>query len=230
MRTDRSDRLQLLASLPEEERTALLQQCRPARYRSGAFICHAGTPGDSLHLILKGRVTASAGGAYGEPVTLAVMGVGEAFGEMGLIDPEHHRTATIQAIEPTETLVVTRDEFDALRRRHPMVNDLLIQVLVARVRRLTNQLTELAELPAAVRIHRQVVRLGELFEVVDTGDPIPVSQNQVASLAGVKLRVTNKVLGEAREAKVLSTARRRIVVHDWPAVRRAARASVVTAW
>jgi CRP/FNR family cyclic AMP-dependent transcriptional regulator len=228
--TDRADRLRLLDSLPDEERTALLRQCRPARYRTGAFICHAGTPGDSLHIILRGRVTASAGGAFGEPVTLAVMGVGEAFGEMALIDPQHHRTATVQAIELTETLVVARDDFDDLRRRHPMVNDLLIQVLVARVRRLTNQLTELAELPAAVRIHRQVVKLGELFEVVDTEDPIPVSQNQLASLAGVKLRVTNKVLGEAREAKVLETARRRIVVRDWSAVRRAAQSSVVTAW
>jgi CRP-like cAMP-binding protein len=226
----RADRLQLLDSLPDEERDALLQQCRLARYRSGAFICHAGTPGDSLHLIVKGRVTASAGGAFGEPVTLAVMGVGEAFGEMALIDPEHHRTATIRAIEPTETVVVARDDFDDLRRRHPMVNDLLIRVLVARVRRLTNQLTELAELPAAVRIHRQVVKLGELFEVTDTDGPIPISQNQLASLAGVKLRVTNKVLSEARAAEVLETARRRIVVHDWPAVRRAAQSSVVTAW
>ena len=66
------------------------------------------------------------------------------------------------------------------------------------VRRLTNQLTELAELPAPVRIHRQVVALGGLFEVLDTDRRIPVSQNQLASLAGAKLRVTNKVLAEAR--------------------------------
>jgi CRP-like cAMP-binding protein len=226
----RPDSLQLLAFLPEDERRAVLRRCHRTRYATGAFVFHVGQRGDALHLITKGRVTASAGGGFGEPVTLAVMGVGEAFGEMALIDPDEARTATIRAIEPTETLVLQQADFHELRRRHPAVNDLLIRVLVARVRRLTNQLTELAELPAPVRIHRQVVALGGLFEVVDTDGPIPVSQNQLASLAGAKLRVTNKVLAEARAQRMLSTGRRRIVVHDWAAIRRAARMPVVTAW
>jgi CRP/FNR family cyclic AMP-dependent transcriptional regulator len=226
----RPDAMRLLDSLPEEERRAVLRRCHRTRYPTGAFVFHVGQKGDALHLITKGRVTASAGGGLGEPVTLAVMGVGEAFGEMALIDPDEARTATIRAIEPTETLVLLQDDFHELRRRHPAVNDLLIRVLVARVRRLTNQLTELAELSAPVRIHRQVVALGELFEVAGTEEPIPVSQNQVASLAGAKLRVTNKVLAEARAAGVLSTGRRRIVVHDWAAVRSAARQPLVTGW
>ena len=226
----RPDALTLLDSLPDEERSAVLKRCHRTRHATGDFIFHVGQKGDALHVITKGRVTASAGGGLGEPVTLAVMGVGEAFGEMALIDPDEARTATIRAIEPTETLVLLQADFHELRRRSPAVNDLLIRVLVARVRRLTNQLTELAELPAPVRIHRQVVALGALFEVTDTDRPIPVSQHQVASLAGAKLRVTNKVLSEARTAGTLSTGRRRIVVHDWQAVRRAARQPAAGAW
>lgn len=226
----RPDALKLLDSLPDEERRAVLKRCHRTRHGTGDFIFHAGQKGDALHVVTKGRVTASAGGGFGEPVTLAVMGVGEAFGEMALIDPDEARTATIRAIEPTETLVLLQADFDELRRRLPAVNDLLIRVLVARVRRLTNQLTELAGLPAPVRIHRQVVALGKLFEVAGTDRPIPVSQHQVASLAGAKLRVTNKVLSEARAAGTLSTGRRRIVVHDWQAVRRAARQPAAGAW
>lgn len=226
----RPDALTLLDSLPEEGRRAVLMRCHRTRYGSGAFIFHEGQKGDALHLITKGRVTASAGGGFGEPVTLAVMGVGEAFGEMALIEPDEARTATIRTIEPTETLVLQQADFHELRRRLPAVNDLLIRVLVARVRRLTHQLTDLADLPAPVRIHRQVVALGELFEVAGTEGPIPVSQHQVASLAGAKLRVTNKVLSEARAAGLLTTGRRRIVVHDWPAVRRAARQPAAGGW
>jgi CRP-like cAMP-binding protein len=224
-----AESLPLLASLSEEERRIVLRTCVRTRYPRGAFVFHAGQKGDALHLITKGRVTVSAAGALGEPTALAIMGVGEAFGEMALLDPDHTRTATIRAIEATETLVLRQDDFDELRRRHPVVNELLIRVLVARVRRLTTQVVELAELPAPVRIHRRLVALGELFQVVDTDEPIPVSQDQLASLATTKLRVTNKVLRDARAAGVLETGRRRILVHDWAAVRRSARLRVTSA-
>ncbi len=226
----REESLQILAPLTDDERRLVLRHCQRTRYHSGAFLYHAGQKGDALHVITKGRVTVSAGGALGEPVTLNIMGPGEAFGEMALIDPDHIRTATIKAIEPTETLVLHQDDFDELRRRHPAVNELLIRVLVGRVRRLTNQVTELAELPAPARIHRRLVALGELFEVVDTTGPIPISQHQLASLAYTKLRITNKVLSDARNQGTLETNRRRIVVHDWAAVRSAARLRAAPTW
>jgi CRP-like cAMP-binding protein len=222
--------LQLLASLSDDERRIVVRRCHRTRYPAGAFVYHAGQKGDALHVITKGRVTASAGGALGEPVALVIMGPGEAFGEMALIDPDHTRTATIRAIEPTETLLLHQDDFDELRRQGPAVNELLIRILVARVRRLTNQVAELAELPPSARIHRRLVALGELFEVIDTDAPIPISQNQLASLAGTKLRVTNRVLSEARRQGVLETRRRRIFVHDWQAVRRLARLRVASPW
>ena len=215
--------LELLASLTGEERRLMLQRCHRTRYGTGAFVYHAGQKGDALHVITRGRVAAMAGGALGEPFTLTIMGAGEAFGEMALIDPDHIRTATIRAIEPTDTLVLHQDDFDDLRSHQPAVSDVLIRVLVARVRRLTEQVAELVDLPAPTRIHRRLLGLGELFGVIGTDRPVPVSQNELASLAGARLRVTNKMLAEARDRGVLSTGRRRITVHDWAAVRRAAR-------
>ena len=207
----------------------MLQRCHRTRYGTGAFVYHAGQKGDALHVITRGRVAATTGGALGEPFTLTIMGAGEAFGEMALIDPDHVRTATIRAIEPTDTLVLHQDDFDDLRLNQPAVSDVLIRVLVARVRRLTDQVNELVDLPAPVRIHRRLLALGELFEVIGTERPVPVSQNELASLAGARLRITNKVLAESRDRGVLSTGRRRITVHDWAAVRRAARLRAPTA-
>jgi CRP-like cAMP-binding protein len=218
----REDRLQLLASLGEDERRLVLPHCHRTRYRAGTVIYHAGQLGDSLYVITRGRVAVSAGGTLGEPLTLAIMGVGDAFGEMALIDPGHVRTATITAIEPVEALVLHQRDFDELRQEGSAVNELLVQVLVARVRRLTDQVTELAELTAPTRIYRRLLALGELFDVVDSPGSLPVSQNQLASMAGVGLRITNRVLSEAKAAGVLDTGRRRVLVLDWPAVRRRA--------
>src|SRR5918995_1628394 len=86
-----AETLPLLASLSEEERRIVLRTCVRTRYPSGAFVFHAGQKGDALHLITKGRVTVSAAGALGEPTALTIMGAGEAFGEMALIDPDHTR-------------------------------------------------------------------------------------------------------------------------------------------
>ena len=46
---------------------------------------------------------------------LSILTVGEVFGELTLIGEEHHRTTTVQALEPTETLVLRRGDFEELR-------------------------------------------------------------------------------------------------------------------
>jgi hypothetical protein len=88
------------------------------------------------------------------------------------------------------------------------------------VRRLTNQVAELVELPASARIHRRRVALSELFEAIDTDAAIPISQNQLAPLARTRLCATNRVLSDAPRRGVLEIRRRRIVVRDWRTVRR----------
>ena len=156
------------------------------------------------------------GGADGNPFTVALMGAGDFFGEQALLNRAAVRGATIQAIEPTETLVVGRGEFEELRQQHPEVDRLLIGVLVAMVDRLTRQVAELTDVPGTVRIYRRIVALAELY-ADDAGAAaapieIPLTQDQLAGLAGVHLRLTSRVLGEARAAGLLDTSKRRLVV------------------
>jgi CRP-like cAMP-binding protein len=61
-----------------------------------------------------------------------------------------------------------------------------------------------------------------VFEKRRTGAVLPISQQQLASMTGVGLRITNQVLNEARREGVLETGKRRIVVNDWTMVRRRA--------
>jgi CRP/FNR family transcriptional regulator, cyclic AMP receptor protein len=214
---------QLLDELSHDARRRLLQRCNRVRFGSGAYIFHAGEAGDSLHIIESGRVAVLAGGALGEPVTLMILSAGDVFGELALLSVEHRRTATIQAMTTTETFVLHRADFEDVRRTHPSVDRFLIRLLAEDVRRLTEQVVEAAELPAPTRIYRRIVRLGTLFEVAGSNTPIPVSQTQLASMAGAKLRVTNAVLAKAKGDGVLDLARRRIAVLDWNEVHRRAR-------
>jgi CRP/FNR family transcriptional regulator, cyclic AMP receptor protein len=227
----------LLAALTEEARASLLQRCRRRQYGRGAYLVYEGDPGDSLHLIVRGRVGVLIGGADGNPFTVALMGPGDFFGEQALLNRAAVRSASIQAVEPTETLVIGRGEFEELRQQYPEVDRLLIVVLVSMVDRPPRQVAELTDVPGTVRIYRRIVALAELYG--DTAAPdgagddrpdrddvtpieIPLTQDQLAGLAGVHLRLTSRVLGEARAAGLLDTSTRRLVVRDLEGLRRRA--------
>jgi CRP-like cAMP-binding protein len=216
----------LLSALTKEARASLLQRCRRRQYGRGAYLVYEGDPGDSLHLIVRGRVAVLIGGADGNPFTVALMSAGDFFGEQALLNRAAVRGATIQAIEPTETLVVGRGEFEELRQQHPEVDRLLIGVLVAMVDRLTRQVAELTDVPGTVRIYRRIVALAELYadEAGEAAAPIeiPLTQDQLAGLAGVHLRLTSRVLGEARAEGLLDTSKRRLVVRDLEGLRQRA--------
>ncbi|MGD9703032.1 MAG: Crp/Fnr family transcriptional regulator [Acidimicrobiia bacterium] len=216
------DGLWLFGQLPEQERAIVLKSAHRHRYPAGTYLYHSGELGDSLHIVVKGRLAAIAGSDLAEPMMLNLLGPGEVFGELALFTADHRRTASIVAVENSECLVLYRDDVQQLRRRHPQVNDMLLSVLVHRVEKLTMQVGELFELDAPTRVYRQLVRLREIYDGSAADGEIPLTQQQVASLAGVKLRVTNRVLNEARADGVLSTGKRRVIVHDWPTVRRRA--------
>jgi CRP-like cAMP-binding protein len=218
---------ELLRALPTEVRGSLLDRCRRRHYGRGAYLVYEGDPGDSLHLITKGRVAVLVGGAQGNPFAVALMGPGDFFGEQALLNARAVRSATIQALEPTETLVINRGDFEELRRRHPEVDRLLIGVLAQMVDRLTRQVAELTETPGTVRIYRRIVALAELYgrnrDAPDATVEVPLTQDQLASLAGVHLRLTSRVLGEARAAGLLDTNKGRLVVKDLAGLRKRAR-------
>jgi CRP-like cAMP-binding protein len=212
----------LLEGLTPEEEFEVRRRCRRRRFAAGEHLFHAGDIGDAFHYIDRGRVLILADSAMGEPVALTVLGPGQSFGEQALLDPRSRRTATARALETTEILSLARTDFERLRADNPQIERMLTNVLADQVRRLTNRLVEALTQPAEVRVYRRLNELGGTYEVTGTDAPIPLTQEQIASMAGARLRVTNRVLNEARRDGVLSTRRRRIVIEDWEELRRRA--------
>jgi CRP-like cAMP-binding protein len=107
-------------------------------YAYGTRIFQYGDPGDKLYIILEGKVRIFREvGGMGEEA-LAVLGVGEVFGEMSLLD-ESPRSAGALAHERCRLLVITKDAFDDLLFLH---KDLAYEVLWSCVRMLASRLRE----------------------------------------------------------------------------------------
>src|SRR3954462_14045437 len=102
----------LLADVPDEEVQRVLQVARRRRFARNEVVFHRDDPGDSLHLIQKGRFAVRVMTPLGDVATVAVRGPGESFGEMALVNEGSRRSATVAALEDAETLAVYRDEFE----------------------------------------------------------------------------------------------------------------------
>ena len=214
---------ELLELLDPDSRRLVRQRCTRHRYDRNDFLFHAGEAGDCLHIIERGKVAVQVGGELSDPLTVAILGDGDAFGEGALLASDNRRTASVVALERTDTLMLRADAYDELCREHPGVNALLVAGLAAQVRRLSERLVELAEIPGPVRVHRRLVELGALYGATGTDQPIPLTQAQLASLAMVKLRLVNRVIGDAKARRILDVQRGRVVVLDWDALTDVAR-------
>ena len=204
----------VLASLPPQERRGLVAGLRRRSYHRDEVIFHQGDPADTLHLIAAGHVSVRVALRGGEFVVLAILGPGEAFGEIALVGSPHARGATITALEQCETLSLGRDEFHRLRTSYPGVDRFLVELLSARVERLNNYLLEALYVPAERRVLRRLLHLCELYPGDDQGIVIPVTQEMLASIAGTTRPTANQVLRRLVASDVVAISRSQIVVLD----------------
>ncbi len=213
----------LLTALPASVRDEVLRTMRRRTYARGEVLFHAGDPGDTLHLVAEGRVAIRISTELGDTATLSVLGPGESFGELALLNPGSVRTATAVALDDTATWTLHRNQFEMLRASAPTVDRFLSELLATRVQRLTSLLIEALYVPAEQRVARRVRDLAEAYGGVHTGTVVRCTQDDIASLAGVSRPTANLVLGELAQAGALILGRGRIEVRDPAALARRAR-------
>jgi CRP-like cAMP-binding protein len=213
----------MLDCLDDEERRRLLADATRRRFKRGEVLFHEGDAGDTLHLIDKGHVAIRATTPLGDVATYAVLGPGAVFGEQALLHVGDRRTATAVAVEMAETRTLHRDQFEALRRQHPQIDRFLIEVLVAQVQRLSKHLQEALYVPAETRVLRRVLGLVDTYRAADGSCTIPLTQDDIASMAGTSRPTANRVLKAAEADGVLLVKRGRIEVLDVDALAHRAR-------
>nr|MDQ6900364.1 Crp/Fnr family transcriptional regulator [Candidatus Dormibacteraeota bacterium] len=109
-----------------------------------------------------------------------------------------------------------------LRLQNPEVSEILIQLLVRRVLRLSQHLREVLHVPVEARIRRRLLELAALYGSSAPGTVIPLSQDDLAGLSGAARATVNRVLREEERRGVVSLKRRRVTILDPGGLRRGA--------
>ena len=207
-------RWKLLAGVPDEEIQHVLSVARRRRFARNEVVFHRDDPGDSLHLIVKGRFAIRIANPRGETVMMGLRGPGDHFGELALVAKDRPRAATLVALEDAETFAVSKTEFDRLRVRYPGVNDVLLWLLAGEVRLLDERFLETMYLSAEKRLRRRLCELAEFYPRSDGATEVPLTQEQLAELAGTSRATVNRVLREEEERGTLELRRGKTIVRD----------------
>jgi CRP-like cAMP-binding protein len=213
--------LPLLAKLPHEDLRSLAAIARVQNFRPGAVIFRQGEPGDSLHAIVEGEVRIDVVSPSGAETTMALMGPGECFGELAILDGRP-RSANAIAVHPTKTLVVTRADFIHWLADKPRSALLLLETLSIRLRSTNEAFIDLAFFDLAHRLSRRILRLAEPRD--SAGRPhasarIVITQSGLASMLGVSRESVNKQLGAFAHKGWIELGRGYIEVKDQQSLR-----------
>jgi CRP-like cAMP-binding protein len=202
-----------------DERTldALAAALRIRRFRKGETVFHQGDPGDALFIMASGSVKVVLPSDEGaEPAIVAILGPGEFFGELAILDGAPH-SATIVALEPTETLVLHRDAFLALIDEQPELRRALLASLATEIRRLTGHVEDLHFLDLPGRLSSRILRLTVDCEPDPDGSiriAWPYTQSELAGMIGGSRQSVNRLLADLTDQGLVRLERDQLVVLD----------------
>lgn len=193
-------------------------------FPSDAMVVRQGDAARSLHLVVRGRVAVMVTCGHGHQRTFMIAGPGDSFGELALLGGGEAHDCAVRTLEETETLAVSRSDFEACLRRNSQLGELVARTLAERVVRLAVQLQETACMPVEQRVRRRLVELVEVYERDVAGTVIPLTQEDVAGLAGTARGTVNRVLRQEEALGSLLIGRHRLTVIDAQALSRRAAA------
>jgi CRP-like cAMP-binding protein len=136
-----------------------------------------------------------------------------------LLLPGARCSATVSALEDGETRSVYRDDFARLQISHPGVKDVLLRLLAEQLRRASDRIVEAHYVDAETRVRR---RLSELTGTYGS-DVVPLTQEDLAAMAGTSRATVNRVLREEEKRGTVALKRGRTTVLDLAALDRRCR-------
>jgi CRP-like cAMP-binding protein len=185
-------------------------------FRANERVVRQGDAADAAYVVVHGRLKVSVEGDTSRGALLGLMGPGEVFGELSIVDGGT-RSATVHAIEPTLLVVIERVRFETLLRSSADVTYKVLKNLSRRLRRLTERVEIESTLDVERRLARRMVELAAT-EGVQEGKSIRVrvklSQSDLGEMIGATRESVNKHLRALGKRGIVDHGRGEIVVRD----------------
>ena len=202
----------LFASLDEQQLGFLATAIVRKSVGRNARIIGAGDPTDSLYIVINGRLKVLMGDEQGREVILSILGPGEFFGEMGLLD-DSPRSASVVTLEACELLTISKADFKRSLAENFELSLTVMRGLVKRLREADQKIGSLALMDVYGRVARLLL---EMADDVD-GEKVVVkklSKQDIAKMIGASREMVSRVMKDLQHGGYIETRGRSIVLRD----------------
>lgn len=209
--------LPLFGDLDEEELVEIWNHVQTRSYKKSNIILFEEDPGDSLFIIKEGKVKITRLSEEGREVILSILGEGEFFGEMSILDGEA-RSANVIALADSEVFVLKRQDFINILTSNPQIAITLLEELAARIRKSDQQIEYLSLADAENRVAMTLLRLAEESGTFKMGqvtiEELPMQQD-MANMSGTSRETISRMLSEFTEKEYIDRKGKKLIILDY---------------
>jgi CRP/FNR family transcriptional regulator/CRP/FNR family cyclic AMP-dependent transcriptional regulator len=193
--------IELFSELNENELNEVAATAQVKHLEADHAIFHEGDTSDAIYITITGRVKIVTTSSDGKEFILTVLGAGQVFGEMGLLETAP-RSASVITVTDVELLVIKREEFEHLLSSSPGISRKLMTILSRRLRRANSKMESLAYMDVAGRLARYLLdmaldhgqRLGNGWVVVRRP-----THSDIAHSIGTSRETVSRLINEFEE-------------------------------
>ena len=210
------------STLDDEEARRFAGELVLRTYGARQVVVAEGTPALGFYVLRSGKARVYRTGPDGREQTMRLVAAGDTFGEVPVFD-NGPAPATVEAIEPSEVLLVPSAAFSGLVERRPQVGLALLRHFAVRLRSFTELVEQISLQTVQCRLARYLYQLAR-EEGVSTGEGIVVprelTQQDLASVVGTVREVVSRTLKVMEDDGLVEVRRKDIVIRDLVALHR----------
>jgi len=179
---------------------------------AGTVIFKENEPGQDMYIIQAGNVKITKQVRDIEK-TLVVLGRGEFFGEMSILN-DKPRSASAVAADECELLVIDRKTFEAMIKGNPEIALRIIKKLAARLQEADHQIENLLIKDNTGRVVNHIARLMSGGKQGPNGIDLGATEEEIANMIGIPREQVAAILGKMVKARIADMSSGRVVVTD----------------
>jgi CRP-like cAMP-binding protein len=214
--SSRSGHLDVLAAIPQQQRSLVLAQCGERRYRKGEIIWRQGDAASMVGFLGEGKAVSEYRDSRGRSVITGLWSSGDLIGALNLSAHPVHQM-TVRCLENSLLHTLSVEQFYALVRSYPEVAEAAVRALSVRLYWYNHLTLVLGTLPNFERVCGMLLALSEHF-AIRTDDGLLIDLNlthaTLAAMVGVGRPFLTMTLKRLEQSGHLRTVRRRIVIRD----------------
>jgi CRP/FNR family transcriptional regulator, cyclic AMP receptor protein len=206
----------LFSGLSRSQLESILAVSQTREFPKDTLLFREGDRGDSLYLVISGRVKAVLLAEDGRELILAFLGPGELFGEMALFDPEERRTATVISAEQSSLLILSGKQFMGLLMENPAIALSLLHTLTRRLKDTGIRIANLIFLDTYSRVGGYLLKMAEQQgrrladgSLVLTRPP----QQEIAHFIGSSRETVSRALRELEHQGLIRMIGKKIILN-----------------